>query len=531
MTDDHTSIPRSDTQVGDWEGAVSDALRQILASAAFAGSRRSRDFLAYVVTETLAGRGARLSERTVARHALQYSDSFDGRHDASVRVRASRVRRALEAYYESEGAEDLVRIELPSGTYAPTFTLGTAVPRDGRRLEPGVLVMAFVSGGDAQPDAGTALSESIVGRLACFPGLRVIGPATSRVEDPARIGRQLGARYVLQGSVVGQDDVLRLQARVTDAESREIIWAVSDTLERDARHLWAVADEWVDAIVGELGDYAGVLLPRSTGDTDASLAGIEAAASLAFYRYISDGTNASLLQAREALARARAAGTQSPAVLAMYANAVAVAAAYGLADDQSSDLEAAEAAAREALALDPRNAHAHLELGTVALVRGQWDLVILRAREGVRLGALHPTMLATGAVLLALAGAWDEGVATMREALRLNPSHPGYMHQIFALDRILAGDDAAALAEASLIHAPDAYWGPFYRSLALARLGYHEQARAEFSAAVALEPALAEDPWSVLGSYARFTDEQQSVLLERVALVRDQAGEASGTAD
>jgi tetratricopeptide (TPR) repeat protein len=140
-------------------------------------------------------------------------------------------------------------------------------------------------------------------------------------------------------------------------------------------------------------------------------------------------------------------------------------------------------------------------------------------------------MLATGAVLLALAGAWDEGVATMREALRLNPSHPGYMHQLFALDRILAGDHAAALAEASLIHTPDAYWGPFYRSLALAGLGYHEQARAEFSAAVAIEPALADDPWSVLGSYARFTDEQKTVLLERVALVRDQSAEVAGAPD
>jgi lipoprotein NlpI len=119
----------------------------------------------------------------------------------------------------------------------------------------------------------------------------------------------------------------------------------------------------------------------------------------------------------------------------------------------------------------------------------------------------------------------------MREALRLNPSHAGYMHQLFALDRILAGGDAAALAEASLIHTPDAYWGSYYRSLALAGLGYHEQARTEFAAALAIEPALAEDPWSVLGSYARFTDEQKAVLLERVALVRDHPAEPAGAPD
>jgi TolB-like protein/Tfp pilus assembly protein PilF len=524
MTDDLISIPSSDTQVEDWKGAVADALTQILASRAFAGASRSRAFLAYVVTETLAGRGAQLSERTVGRYALQRDDRFDGRHDASVRVRATRVRKALDAYYTSEGAEDPVRIEMPPGTYTPRFTRAPSVPRDGRRLEPGVLVMALVTGGDVTAEVGTALSESIVGRLACFPGLRVIGPATSRVDDPVRIGRQLGARYVLQGSLVGLGAVLRLTARVTDAQTGQNIWAVADTLPQDSQHLWTVADQWVEAITGELGDYAGVLLPRSDGGGDEGLAGLEAAGSLAFYRYIADGTNASLLRAREALARARAAGTRSPAVLAMYANAVAAAAAYDLTDDQSTDLEAAEAAAREALALDPRNAHAHLELGTVALVRGQWDLVIRRAREGIRLGALHPTMLATGAVLLSLAGAWDEGVATMREALRLNPGHPGYMHQLFALDGILGGDDAAALAEASLIHAPDAYWGSFYRALALAGLGYLEQARSEFATAVALEPALAEDPWSVLGSYANFTDEQRSVLLERVAVIRGADG-------
>ena len=129
-------------------------------------------------------------------------------------------------------------------------------------------------------------------------------------------------------------------------------------------------------------------------------------------------------------------------------------------------------------------------------------------------------MLATAGTLLALAGAWAEGVQVMREALRLNPSHPGYMHGLLALDRVLVGDDAAALAEASLIHAPDAYWGPFYRALALAGLGYLEQAHQEFAAAVLIEPTLLEDPQSVLGSYANFSESQMSVLVDRVALIR-----------
>ena len=504
----------------DWNGVVAETLTRVLASAAFSGSERSRAFLAYVVTETLAGRGDRLSERTVGRRALDHGAAFDGRTDASVRVRATRVRKALRAYVEGEGAADLVRIDLPTGRYTPTFSRAPFPPVAGRTVEPAVLVMLFDAAGEGADLAATAVCEALVGQLARFPGLRVLGPATARVGDAQHVGRQLGARYVLQGSTLGTGDGMRLSARVTDAESGEFVWAVAETLAREPQQLWALVDGWVAEVAGELGDYAGVLLPRTVPADDPGAARLETAARLAFYTYVAQGTNASLLDARQALALARESGTRSPDVLAMHANTLAVTAAYGLSEDPEADLAEAEATAREALAEDPRNAHAHLDLGTVALARGQWEVAIQRAQQGARLGAGHPTMLATAGTLLALAGAWAEGVQVMREALRLNPSHPGYMHGLLALDRVLVGDDAAALAEASLIHAPDAYWGPFYRALALAGLGYLEQARHEFAAAVLIEPTLLEDPQSVLGSYANFSESQMSVLVDRVALIR-----------
>ena len=104
---------------------VMDALEEVLASSSFARNPRSRDFLAFVVTETLAGRGARLKERTVARRALNRPATFDARDDSGVRVQARRVRAALEHYYETEGRDDAVRISIPKGSYVPQF--------DGRR--------------------------------------------------------------------------------------------------------------------------------------------------------------------------------------------------------------------------------------------------------------------------------------------------------------------------------------------------------------------------------------------------------------
>jgi hypothetical protein len=71
-----TSTTGGASEVGPSEAAT--ALRRVLDSEAFARAARSRDFLAYVASEVLAGRGARLHERTVARYALGHSDGFDG---------------------------------------------------------------------------------------------------------------------------------------------------------------------------------------------------------------------------------------------------------------------------------------------------------------------------------------------------------------------------------------------------------------------------------------------------------------------
>lgn len=86
------------------EDLIIEQLQRILASETFQRAPRSQALLAYAVTETLAGRGERLSERTVGRYGLLQGERFLGGQDSSVRVQASRLRKALRAYYAGEGA-------------------------------------------------------------------------------------------------------------------------------------------------------------------------------------------------------------------------------------------------------------------------------------------------------------------------------------------------------------------------------------------------------------------------------------------
>lgn len=103
------------------EDAVRDELNRVLASHEFRASKRSQDFLRYVVEHTLSGRPDALKERTIGIEVFGRPTSYDPSDDATVRVKAGEVRKRLSLYYASVGHHDSIRIELPGGTYVPEF--------------------------------------------------------------------------------------------------------------------------------------------------------------------------------------------------------------------------------------------------------------------------------------------------------------------------------------------------------------------------------------------------------------------------
>jgi len=97
-------------------------LERVLASKAFAGSKRSQDFLRLIIEHALAGRPDNLRERMIGAEMFGRPIDYDTANDAVVRVKANEVRRRLAQYYAEEGTEqDAVRIDLPTGTYVPEF--------------------------------------------------------------------------------------------------------------------------------------------------------------------------------------------------------------------------------------------------------------------------------------------------------------------------------------------------------------------------------------------------------------------------
>ena len=105
---------------------VLEHLGHILTNPLFATSPRCKEFLRFVVQETLTGRGDTIKERTIAMEVFGKDSSFEPGEDSVVRVKAREVRRRLAEFYELN-REDEIRIQLPVGGYVPTFE---CIPQD-----------------------------------------------------------------------------------------------------------------------------------------------------------------------------------------------------------------------------------------------------------------------------------------------------------------------------------------------------------------------------------------------------------------
>jgi hypothetical protein len=113
-------------------GAARKHLGSILASAAFARSRRHCGLLSYLLDETLRRPGAASKEIVIAVEVFgRAPGTYDARLDPIVRVEAGRLRRRLADYYAGEGAASALRFDVPRGAYALTITLRpSAAPLD-----------------------------------------------------------------------------------------------------------------------------------------------------------------------------------------------------------------------------------------------------------------------------------------------------------------------------------------------------------------------------------------------------------------
>jgi len=185
---------------------VREQLERILTSPTFQLSRRGRRFLEFVVNETLEARHGYLKAFTIAQEVFGRDAHFDAQRGPTVRIEAGRVRKQLERYYLVDGVTDPILIEVPKGTYVPTFQFtrdfepvptGTASPPSHPRLL-------------SKPASVNLKLRSLIARyrrwgLAVLTGviaLTALSAATNRTFEPQDRGPDMASAVPGRPSVV-----------------------------------------------------------------------------------------------------------------------------------------------------------------------------------------------------------------------------------------------------------------------------------------------------------------------------------------
>jgi serine/threonine-protein kinase len=291
-------------------------LQRILASPGFQGANRRARLLRYLVEEVLQGRPDSLKELVIATEVFERAPDYDPQVDSLVRVEMGRLRSRLQEYYGQAGASEPVLIEIPKGSYRPTFVFRDAVaemPEPVTEPEPAakhrlpawrwtgaaivtlavaatglwllrstapplprsIAVLPFLnlSGDPASEYLGDGISEEVTESLAQSADLRVVARTSAfqykgKSADIREVGRKLGARAILEGSVGRRGDGLHVVAQLIRASDGYHLW--SEAYDAGAAELPSVEARIGQAVREKLDPLApGTVTPPPNEDPEA----------------------------------------------------------------------------------------------------------------------------------------------------------------------------------------------------------------------------------------------------------------------
>jgi adenylate cyclase len=315
--------------------------------------------------------------------------------------------------------------------------------------KPSIAVLPFQNiGGDPEQEYfADGMVEEITTALSKLRWFFVIARNSSftyrgRAVDVKQVGRELGVRYVLEGSVRRAGSRLRVTAQLVEAETGNHVWA--ERYDRDLADIFAVQDEITERVVAAIEPelYAAENI-RSQRKPPESLDAWECV--IRALSRIGQGTRESVEEAerlcRRAIAVAPSYG-QAHSLLAWV-----LLRRSGFASDLREVLPELRTEAQTALALDDRDAWAHFARGNLLVRTRRTDEGVREIRRALELNpnfALAHAFLAVG---LTHKGRFDEAADNARHALRLSPSDrsvAAYASLALALGYMMTEDYAVA---------------------------------------------------------------------------------------
>lgn len=363
--------------------------------------------------------------------------------------------------------------------------------------KPSVAVLPFTNM-SADPDQeyfADGIAEDIITALSRFPSLFVIARNSSftykgRAVDVKQVGRELGVRYVLEGSLRKAGNRIRVTAQLIEATTGMHVWA--DRYDRDLADIFAVQDEITTAVT--------VAIAPAIADAELQRAMRKPPGSLdAWGAYQRGLWHLGQFNADHTVLAERffeQAIELDPAFAGGYSGLAAAqlqSANTFMQRDLAETLRSAEALARKAVARDGADADALTCLGRVLGTKGDYEGALAAIQQAL---ALNPNLaIAHGTLggMLVFSGRPEQGIVALERGVRLDPRHPraGLMLNQLVIGLYFLRDYEAAVdaARRVLRSYPDHPLVYRWLAAALGQLGRGDEARQALERAMSLSPA------------------------------------------
>jgi len=530
--------------------AISAELSRIVASEGFSGSPRLQQLLTYVVTETIEGRADRIKGLTIAQDVYGQMDPEAARTSTVVSVEARRLRRKLADYYLGVGANASIVIEIPKGTFAPAFRQTrketgpeTATARPQPKLKPNmlsrylpfafailvflaaVLLWSHVNRAALPPsetasferptiaviplrnltdsmqndDLVTGMTEDITSDLAQLHEIDVISySSTSLLTDPdmppQEIGVTLNVSHIVQGSVSGAAENLRVSAELLDVKTGKLVWAdrFNGTLSDPMRLRDEIAAKVAEGMAIDLSNWDTRNYKAPLPTTPEAAALFEQAMSLA--NPPSDAARLKIANlAFQAVIEA------DPDFAGGYAGLAYVSvfrALWGHVPDSQAEAGLSAKMAKRALDVDPKSSLALDALALSQLVMRDFDAAVSTSELALLTAPNDPYVQSYHAFILTADGQATRAIRFAERAVRLDPLDPRTpFRNILGVVHLHAGNYELAtrsFSENNRLKGPQSAGHIANMAAAYAGLGDHREA-SHFAAM--LPKGFREGPW------------------------------------
>jgi adenylate cyclase len=410
------------------------------------------------------------------------------------------VRGRLDLAFEDLGEQQVKNIAQPvrvwrwvSGARASDPPKAGEATPPTLPTKPSIAVLPFdnLSRDPEQAYFSDGLTEDLITDLSQLSGLFVtarhaVFPYKGRPAPPRQVARDLGVRYVLEGSVRRAANRVRINAQLIDASTGFHLWA--QRYDRDLEDIFALQDEIVHTIVTALdvrltARESASIGRRYTDNLEAYDLFLQAREG--FWRRTREGA----AQARTSLERAIALDPKFAAAHALLAEIWRSEWWYGWRDEEDA-LDRALELAREGVALDDGLPFAHMFLGWIHLWRKEHDQAIAEAQRCLALDPNNAEGHARLGHILDQAGRPAEGLPLIQTAMRLDPHYPflyifWLAHAFHSLERY---DEAIAAYRRTIGRNPDFVYARAQLASVYAQLGRMEEAKSEAAQARRITP-------------------------------------------